>query len=660
MIDQSTIDKISEATKILEVVSDFVTLKKSGTNYKGCCPFHTEKTPSFNVSPSKEIFKCFGCGKGGNAVHFVMEHESLSYYDALRYLARKYHIEIQERELSPEELAQRTDRESMLVLNAYAQKYFSNTLHKHAEGRAIGLSYFRERGFRDDIVEKFQLGYSLEKKDAFTENALKNGYKKEYSVKTGLTVETEDGTLIDRFRGRVMFPIHGLSGKVVGFGGRVLKSDAKTAKYLNSPESKIYVKSNELYGIFFAKQSIVKNDCCYLVEGYTDVISMHQSGIENVVSSSGTSLTGGQIRLISRFTQNITVLYDGDNAGIKAAIRGIDLLLEEGMNVRVLLLPNGEDPDSFSRKMNAADFVKYINDNQTDFIRFKTQLLLEEAGKDPVKRALLIKDIVKSIAVIPDNIIRSVYVRECSKMLEIDEVDIFNEIGIINKDKRVNNVWQQKTAVSQVYKTEQQTAAEQAGALPEKKKKPDTEALEILRCLVRYGEQFLFQDEENKVHNVASYIIAELENDGLQLENPLHQQFLNEAKERCYTENWNAEKHFKNHQDINISGIAIDLITEPYQLSKIHDKITPPPKTEEEQRQQEHERLLNLIPRVVFEYKNRIVSDKIKHLQEEIKTAQEENADNLDSLLIEFSQMDKIRKQLAQFLGERIILPKDF
>jgi DNA primase len=436
MIDQATVERIHEASKFVEVVSEFVTLKKRGVNYIGNCPFHNEKTPSFTVSPSKEIFKCFGCGKGGNSVHFIMEHESISYVEALRYLANKYHIEIQEKELSPEEISLHTDRESMLVLNSYAQKYFSTILHQHQEGKSIGLTYFKERGFRQDIIDKFQLGYCLEERDAFTKEALKNGYKKEYLVKTGLTFEGDNNYFADRFRGRVMFPVHSLSGKVVAFGGRVLKTEAKTAKYLNSPESEIYHKSNELYGIYFAKQSIVKSDCCYLVEGYTDVISMHQAGIENVVASSGTALTAGQIRLIRRFSTNITVIYDGDAAGIKASIRGIDLLLEEGMNVKVLLLPDGEDPDSFARKQNASELIAYINQNQTDFIGFKTKLLLEDAGKDPVKKALLITDIVKSIAIIPDNIIRSVYVRECSKMLDIEESVLYNEINRISKNKK--------------------------------------------------------------------------------------------------------------------------------------------------------------------------------------------------------------------------------
>ena len=421
MIDQPTIDRITDAAQIQDVVGDYVTLRKRGVNLLGLCPFHNEKTPSFTVSPAKGIFKCFGCGKGGNSVHFIMEHEQISYYEALKYLARKYNIEVEERELSPEEMAVRNDRESMLLVNEFAQKHFTNTLLHHIDGKAIGLSYFRERGFRDDIITKFQLGYSLELRDAFTQAAMKAGYNKDYLIKTGLTIEGDNHYLGDRFRGRVMFPVHTLSGKVVAFGGRILKKDDKMAKYVNSPESEIYHKSNELYGIYFAKQAIVKQDRCFLVEGYTDVISMHQSGIENVVASSGTSLTPGQIRLIHRFTENVTVIYDGDAAGIKASIRGIDLLLEEGLNIKVLLLPDGDDPDSFARKHNASDFIEYVQQNSSDFIRFKTNLLLADAGNDPVKRAGLVLDIVRSISIIPNTAIRGEYVKECSTLLNVEE-----------------------------------------------------------------------------------------------------------------------------------------------------------------------------------------------------------------------------------------------
>ena len=438
MIDQPTIDKILEAANILEVVSQFVTLRKRGTSYVGLCPFHADKSPSFYVSPAKNICKCFACGEGGTAVHFIMKHEQLTYFDALRWLAKKYHIEIQERELTPRERQMRNDRESMLILNTWAQKYFTSTLLETEEGRSIGMRYFAERGLREDIVRKFQLGYSLDQRDALFKAALRAGYKREYLERTGLVIplDREPGQMLDRFRGRVIYPVHTLSGKVVAFGGRTLKKGEKTAKYVNSPESEVYHKSSELYGLYFAKQEIVKQDRCYLVEGYMDVIGMHQVGVENVVASSGTALTQGQIRLIHRFTNNITVLYDGDSAGIKAALRGIDMLLEEGMNVKVVLLPDGEDPDSFARKQGASEFAAFMAANETDFIRFKTNLLLEEAGNDPIRRTALIADIVRSISVIPDGIARSVYVRECSSTMEIAEQVLLDEIAKLRQAKR--------------------------------------------------------------------------------------------------------------------------------------------------------------------------------------------------------------------------------
>ncbi len=435
MIDQPTIDRILDAANIVDVVSEFVTLRKRGVNYVGLCPFHADKSPSFYVSPSKNICKCFACGEGGTSVHFIMKHEQLSYFDALRFLAKKYNIEIQERELTEREKQVRNDRESMLIVNSWAQQYFSTLLHEHIEGKSVGLRYFAERGLREEVIRKFQLGYSLDQRDALYKSATKSGYKKEFLEKTGLVIIYDNGNVNDRFRGRVIFPVHTLSGKVVAFGGRILKKDEKTAKYVNSPESEIYHKSNELYGIYFAKQAIVKQDRCFLVEGYMDVIGMHQAGMENVVASSGTALTQGQIRLIHRFTNNITVLYDGDAAGIKAALRGIDMLLEEGMNIKVVLLPDGEDPDSFARSHSASEFAAFIRENETDFIRFKTNLLLADAGGDPIKRSALITDIIRTVAIIPDNIARSVYIRECSATMEIDEKVLLDEVNKIRLKK---------------------------------------------------------------------------------------------------------------------------------------------------------------------------------------------------------------------------------
>ena len=457
MIDQATIDRILDAAQIVDVVSEFVTLRRRGVNYIGLCPFHNEKTPSFSVSPSKGLCKCFSCGKGGNVVHFIMEHEQLSYYEALKWLAKKYNIEIKERELTTEEKQAQSLRESLFVVNQFASEYFQNILYNDIDGQRIGMTYLRGRGFRDDIIKKFQLGFSTESHDALAKAAIQKGFKEDYLVKTGLCYRKDDGSLRDRFWGRVIFPVHTLSGKVVAFGGRVLSAATKNVqmKYVNSHESEIYHKSRELYGIYFAKQAIVRQDRCFLVEGYTDVISMHQSGIENVVASSGTALTSEQIRLIHRFTNNITMLYDGDGAGIKASLRGIDMLLEEGMNIKVCLLPDGDDPDSFARKHNATDYQAYINGHEVDFIRFKTNLLMEEAGKDPIKRASLISSIVKSISVIPDAIVRSVYIRECSQLLQMEEKILVEATAKLTEQAREAKF---KEEQRKQYRAQQQTA----------------------------------------------------------------------------------------------------------------------------------------------------------------------------------------------------------
>lgn len=443
MIDRATVERIMDAAQIVDVVSDFVTLRRAGVNYKGLCPFHDDRTPSFVVSPAKGLCKCFACGKGGNAVHFIMEHEQLSYPDALRYLARKYHIEIQERELTDQEKLAQSERESMFVVNEWARDYFEQQLYDTVDGRAIGMAYFRSRGFRDDIIKRFQLGFSPMQKDALAREALGKGFREEYLVKTGLCIKQEHGGLKDRFWGRVIFPIHTVSGKVVGFGGRVLDQATKgvNMKYQNSPESSIYSKKKELYGLFQAKQAIVKNDLCFLVEGYTDVISMHQMGVEHVVSSSGTALTQQQIQMIHRFTENITVLYDGDAAGIKASERGIDMLLAEGMNVKVLLLPDGDDPDSFARNRTAAEYQAYLKEHQVDFIKFKTDLLLQEAQGDPIKLSRLVHSIVCSIAVVPDEIMRTLYTRETAVMLGMEEKVL---VSAINKQMSVYRTEQKK------------------------------------------------------------------------------------------------------------------------------------------------------------------------------------------------------------------------
>lgn len=644
MLDQATVDKITDAAQIQDVVSDYVTLKKRGVNLLGLCPFHGEKTPSFIVSPAKGIFKCFGCGKGGNSVHFIMEHEQISYYEALKFLAKKYNIEFQERELTPEEMAVRNDRESMFLVNEFAQKHFTATLHNHIDGKSIGLGYFRERGFREDIIQKFQLGYSLEQRDAFTQAAIKSGYNKEYLVKTGLTLENESGQFSDRFRGRVMFPVHSLSGKVVAFGGRILKKDDKMAKYVNSPESEIYHKSNELYGIYFAKQAVVRQDRCFLVEGYTDVISMHQSGIENVVASSGTSLTPGQIRLIHRFTENVTVIYDGDAAGIKASIRGIDLLLEEGLNIKVLLLPDGDDPDSFARKHNASDFIEFVEKNSADFIRFKTNLLLKDAGSDPVKRAGLVIDIVRSISIIPNSVIRAEYVKECSSLLNVDEAMLYHEIN------KLKSTEQEKAAARPQNEMQQASQYEHAPQSIATGKYVNEER-NILQLLIRHGDKIMFYADEAKTHQVtvAGYILDEIEQDGLFFYNTTHQQVLEEYKLHLSDETFNPERFFLYHPDAEISQLTADLVTEKYTLSKLHSKI--------KKVETDSDRLIELVPRIIFEFKNSLILDMIRQKLNELKIESEaRNNIRVDEIMHEMAELEGFKKQLSKTLGERIII----
>ncbi len=672
MIDQITISRIQDAAQIVDVVSDFVTLRKRGVNFVGLCPFHDDRTPSFYVSPSKNICKCFACGEGGSPIHFIMKHEQLSYYDALKYLARKYNIEVVEKELTDEEKAAQNDRDSMFILNEYARDYFVKTLHNHPEGKAIGMTYFRERGFRDDIIQKFQLGYSLEQRDAFSAEAQKAGYRRDYLLKTGLSAGGESGSpLIDRFRGRVIFPVHTLSGKVVAFGGRILKKAENTGKYVNSPESEIYSKSNELYGIYFAKNAIVKQDKCFLVEGYTDVISMHQAGIENVVASSGTALTHGQIRMIHRFTENITVLYDGDAAGIKAALRGIDLLLEDGMNVKVLLLPDGEDPDSFARKQNADSFQKYISEHETDFIRFKTQLLLQEVGDDPIKRAGLISNIVQSISVIPDTIKRSVYIQECARQLEVSEkvlIGAVNKIRIANYDKR-------KEASEK--KRQPDTSEAVAPAIEEKtfaisptKNPYDRFEREIIRYIIRYATTPMFiryKLEKRKINReiveekvpieigptVIDFVKYDFERDHINFTNPLYRQIFEEVCEHSVDENFDSTRYFSVHPNPQIGRIAADLLSDKYHLSKIHAKSIGEEIDSEDSRLAEKNDLENLVPRATTELKYAYILEKIKEIK---KTMQSANSDELITLITQLQELQTIKKELSKLLGERIVL----
>ncbi|MCE5180048.1 MAG: DNA primase [Porphyromonadaceae bacterium] len=674
MIDQITISRIQDAAQIVDVVSDFVTLRRRGVNWVGLCPFHDDRTPSFYVSPAKNICKCFACGEGGSPIHFVMKHEQLSYYEALKYVARKYGIEVVEKEFTDEEKQAQSDRESMFILNEYARDYFVKTLYGHPEGKAIGLTYFRERGFRDDIVKKFQLGYSLEQRDALSVEAQKAGYKRDFLLKTGLSTGGEHNQpLVDRFRGRVIFPVHTLSGKVVAFGGRVLKKAENVGKYVNSPESEIYSKSNELYGIFFARSAIVKQDKCFLVEGYTDVISMHQAGIENVVSSSGTALTHGQIRMIHRFSENITVLYDGDAAGIKAALRGIDLLLEDGMNVKVVLLPQGEDPDSFAKKQNAENFQHYISENEVDFIRFKTQLLLKEVGDDPIKRAGMITNVVESIALVPNSITRSVFIQDCSQLLNMQERVLIAEINKIRKRNYERKKEQGDKAAARNDKLEQIISPTETNVKSRRispQNSFDKYELEILRYVVRYGNTPIYRKFEKQKRKVGKQVVEEdvlveegpgvtefvqydLGRDQIGFSNDLYKQMFEEALAHMKDPHFDSGRYFLAHPDPEVNKLASELMSDRYQLSKIHAKILGEEMGDKQSRLLEKNLLNSYVPRATTELKNFYVLQKIEELKKEMKSG---NKDDYVTLITQLKQLQEIRKVLAKELGERIVL----
>lgn len=675
MIDQLTIEKILDAANIVDVVSEFVTLRRRGVNYVGLCPFHNEKTPSFYVSPSKGICKCFSCGKGGNAIHFLMEHEQMSFQDAAEWLANKYGIPFRKRELTDSEKALQNERESLFITNQFALDFFKDTLLNTEKGRAIGLAYFRKRGFRDDILEKFHLGYCPDEPDALARAALAKGFTRESLIKTGLCYEREnDGSLRDRFHGRVIFPVHSISGKVVAFGGRIMSADAKVAKYVNSPESVIYSKSRELYGLWQAKQAIVRKDRCFLVEGYADVISMFQSGVENVVASSGTSLTPGQIRLIHRFTNNITVLYDGDKAGIKASLRGIDMLLAEGMNVKVLLLPDGEDPDSFAQGRGATAFQQYIDTHQVDFIKFKVNLLMEDAQDDPYSRSELIKSITQSISVIQDPIVRSVYITECSQIMKIDERLLINDV---NRRQR-----EQAQAAPQPQRPTQ--SADENGQNPEPSMvesdnpeapaepapEPEISAEDKLRqeiralkrdgfgpmmdkerllsqLIVRYGGKVMckYQDEEGQDQDmtVGQFIVGSLQNDGLEFRHPVYKRFVEIMAEHLEEKDFNTEKFFMSHPETFVSLTAASLMEERYQLSKLFKDNMP---TDDEAH------LLKLTRHIMADYQMEVVRLEIKKTEKEI---QEASSDTLASLQTRYQQLLAARAELSRTLGERVI-----
>ena len=648
MIPKDIIDNIFETARIEEVVGDFVTLKKRGANMLGLCPFHDEKTPSFTVSPAKGIYKCFGCGKGGNSVNFVMEHEQFSYPEALKFLAKKYHIEVPEIELTPEQLEKANAKESLYVVSNFANEFFQKQLQTD-EGLAIAISYFQERGMTDETIQKFQLGYNPESWDALTKEALKSGYKKEYLEQSGLSIFKEDKSF-DRFRGRVMFPIHSLSGRVLGFGGRTLKTEKKIAKYVNSPESDIYHKSNILYGIYFAKSAIVKKDCCYLVEGYTDVISMHQSGVENVVASSGTALSVEQIKLISRYTKNIHILFDGDAAGIKASFRGIDLILAEGMNVKVVLFPDGEDPDSYAKKVSSDELKEFIQNEAKDFLSFKTQLLQEETKNDPTKKAALIKEIVRSIAIIPDHITRAVFIKDCSKTLQISEAILTQEVGRVKR---------QESSSGQV----NEYTPKQAIKTPSQKKvdfnKSNYQEWEIIRFLLCYGDkEIVFFEEVEEVSEagnnktrveeypllVAQFILEEISGE-IQFDHSVYAEILSEYMSFINKEELPSPNHFVQHSNPAISQVATDVMSSRYELSENWKKHGIYTDTEDV-----HLRLA--VETAVYSLKVKKIEQLIKSAQDEMKSP---DVETQNQALEKMSKLLLLKKMISEKLGRTVL-----
>ena len=653
MIDRATIDKILDATNIVDVVGEFVTLRKTGVNYKGLCPFHDDTTPSFMVSPAKQICHCFACGEGGNAVNFLMKHEQITYPEALRWLAKKYNIEVEEKELTEEEKQQQSDRESMFIVNEWAMNYFKDVMKNDPDGIAIGKQYFRSRGIRDDIIEKFNLGFALAKRNALATAAQKAGYKAEYLVKTGLCYES-NGDVADRYAGRVIFPWLNVSGRVVAFGGRLLDSRTKGVqqKYVNSPDSEIYHKERELYGLFHAKRAIAKEERVFMVEGYTDVIAMHQSGIENVVANSGTALSKHQVKLLRRFTQNITLLYDGDEAGIHAAMRGTDILLEEGMNIKVLLLPDGDDPDSFARKHSATELRDYIADHQQDFIEFKADIMLKGVD-DPIKRSEGISSIVRSISLIPEQIVRNAYVTKCAHRLHVDEkvlVDTMNKYILRDKEDK------QKEA--------ERNANRQTESKPENEGKPDgliipiglysiddqTREVErlLLQAVVRHGEKVIFEDVETEDGGkidltVAQYIAYDLGQDGLLFHDERYNRILQEAVDHCGEQGFVAESYFMQHPDVEISQLATKLAIDTHQLGKGFQ-----PKDREGGLRQH-------VLHLVLDLRLDVIEKRMKEIQQQLKQAGSD-MERIKALLLEYKDTQVLRDALAKQLGNDVVV----
>lgn len=659
MIDRATVERIKDAANIVEVVSEFVTLRRSGANYKGLCPFHNEKTPSFYVSPARGTCHCFGCGKGGNPISFIMEHEQMTYPEALRWLAQKYHIEIHEREQTDEEKREQSERESMFIVNEWAADYFNNLLHDDPDGIALGMQYFRSRGFRDDIIKKFRLGYDLNDRHALANTARSKGYNEDFLLKTGICYRNDRGELIDRYAGRVMFPWIGVSGKVVGFGGRLLDARTKgvNQKYVNSPDSEIYHKDRELYGIYQAKKAIAKDDRVYMVEGYTDVISMHQCGIENVVANSGTALSLHQIHMLHRFTSNITLLYDGDAAGIHAALRGTDMLLSEGMNLKVLLLPDGDDPDSFARKHTAADFKKYIEEHQTDFMEFKTDLLLKGV-RDPLKRSEAINSIVKSISLVQNQILRDTYLHDCAVRMGMNEATLINTMNKFIREGREAKT--QPTVGSEPPSAIQVAPPTVTVASP--LQQASKVEMMLTAMVVRHGHEVIYDNVEDADGNlislnVAQYLDYNLNVDGLKLSNPIFARILQEAVQHSLDADFNAERFFIHHEDINISKVATNLSTDRYQLSQ-HTQNEAQPLNEQEKQLRAAEHIENIrkqLEHLLNDFRMDYLEHHLKELQKQIATPGIAT-DRLQTLMAEYKEAQGLRNKLAKMLGNNIVV----
>jgi len=707
MIDRTTIERIKDAADIVDVVSEFVSLKKVGANFRGLCPFHNDHTPSFYVSPARRTCHCFVCGEGGDSVGFIMKHEQMTYPDALRWLANRYHIEIQERELTAEQRKEQSEREAMFIVNEWAAKYFQDVLANDINGKAIGLQYFRQRGIRDDIIQKFRLGFCLNDRQAMAKTAKAAGYQDEYLLKTGLCYSRDNGQLVDRFAGRAMFPWIGVSGKVVAFGGRVLDARTKgvSQKYVNSPDSPIYHKDRELYGIFQAKKAIAKEDCVYMVEGYTDVISMHQCGIENVVANSGTALSEHQIHILHRFTTNIVLLYDGDAAGIKAALRGTDMLLKDGMNVKVLLLPDGDDPDSFAKKHNADEFRAYITEHQTDFIEFKTKVLLE-GEKDPVKRSQAISSIIESVSVIGDPIIRATYIQDCASRLGIQEQVLITKMNEFirnfrdeerkkeERERRKNSVTQQQdyhsslegqfpppdaflpdeafshsepnatpqqqpANVTQVQAPQQPNYIQTTPSTPSSSPTIATQKQEtipdmLLRLIIKHGEERFYvlveetdaegnSEQKEQETTIAEYVKENLDEDNLRFDNQLYNVILNEAAEHSWDESFSSERYFTLHHDFDISQLAIRLTEQQVLLSKSL------------QRDESIESTLKNVNHLLLDFRNDKITKKLDLLRNEI-AQNTNNPEKLTQLMQELCEAQKLRNATAQKIGGSIII----